>query len=94
VEEKDKDEKENGKEEKKGKEEQRSTVQGKMGGESPRISPEPTEKDATTSLTVLSIPIKKKWKRQRKTPLYIRKRKITRIRQGRHQTPTKIPILN
>ena len=68
-------------------------MQGKEVEESPRVSLEPTEKEAATSLTTLSTPIKQKGKRQRQTPLYFRTRKSTRIRKGRPQTPTKIPIV-
>jgi len=57
------------------------------------VSLEPTEREATTSLIALSTLIKKKGKRQRQTPLYFRTRKSTRIRQGKPQTPTKIPIV-
>lgn len=61
--------------------------------EPPRVSPEHTEREATTALTSLNTPIKQKGKRQRQTPLYFRTRKSTRIRQGKPQTPTKIPIV-
>ena len=62
----------------------------KEGEESPSISPKSIEKEATTTLTALSTPIKTKGKRQRQTPLYFRRRKSTRIRQGRPKTPNKI----
>ncbi len=47
--------------------------------ESPRVSPEATEREAEAALTALSTPIKQKGKRQRQTPLYFRTRKSTRI---------------
>lgn len=56
------------------------------------MSPEPAEKEAATALTELCTPIKQKGKRQRKTPLYFKTRKITRIRHGKPQSPTKVPI--
>jgi len=56
------------------------------------VSPEPTEKEEVASLTTLITPLKKKDKRLRKTPLYFRTRKSARIREGKPQTPTKIPI--
>jgi len=56
------------------------------------MSPEGTEREATASLTALNIPIKKKGKRRRKTPLYFRKGKSKRIKQGKPQISTKIPI--
>jgi len=65
----------------------------KEGKESPRVSPEPTEKEVAASLTSLSTPIKSTRKRQRKTPLYLKTRRRTRIKQGRPQTPTKTPII-
>lgn len=49
--------------------------------ESLRVSLEPTDREAAASLTALS------------TSLYFRTRKITTIRQGKPQTPTKTPIL-
>jgi len=52
-----------------------------------------TERGATTTLTALISPIKQKGKRQRQTPSYFRTRKSIRIRQGKPQTPTKIPIV-
>ena len=60
---------------------------------SPRVSLVATEREATTSLTDLSTPIKQKGKRQRQTPLYFRTRKSTRISQGKPQTSTKISIV-
>lgn len=61
--------------------------------ESPRVSSKATEREATTSLTALSTPIKQKGKRKRQSPLYFRTRKSTRIRQGKPQASTKIPIV-
>lgn len=48
--------------------------------ESPRVSPKPTEREATTALTALSTPTNQKGKRQRQTALYFRTRKSIRIR--------------
>ena len=56
------------------------------------VSLEAPEKEATTALTTLSTPVKKKGKRRRQTPLYFRTRKSTRIKQGKPQISTKIPI--
>jgi len=61
--------------------------------ELPRVSPEATKREVLAALTALSTPIKQKGKRQRQTPLYFRTRKSTRIRQGKPQTLTKIPIV-
>lgn len=61
--------------------------------ESPRVSLEPNEREASTTLTTIITPIIKKGKRQRQTPLYFKTSKSTRIRQGKPQTPTKIPIV-
>lgn len=61
--------------------------------ESPRVSPEATKREAEAALTALSTPFKQKGKRQRQTPLYFRTRKGTRIRQGKPQASTKIPIV-
>jgi len=57
------------------------------------VSPKPTEREAATSLTALSIPIKQKGKIQRYTPLYFKTRKRTRISQGKPQTLTKVPVV-
>ena len=72
---KDKDEKENGKEETKGREKQRSTIQRKLGEESPRVSLEPTEKEATSALTALSTPIKKKKEETETNPIVLQDKK-------------------
>jgi len=53
---------------------------------------EVTEREVAVSLPALSTPIKQKGKRMRQTPLYFRTRKSTRIKQGKPQTSTKIPI--
>lgn len=58
-----------------------------------RVSPEPIEKEVTTTLTSLSTLVKSKGKMQRQTSLYFRTRMSTRIKQGRPQTPTKTPIV-
>ena len=55
----------------------------KGGERSPRLSPEPTEKEATFALASLSTPIKSKRKRQRKTPLYFKTRRSISIKQGK-----------
>lgn len=68
-------------------------MQDKEEEESPRVSPEPTEKEVATALTALSTHIKKKGKRQRKTPLYFRTTRSTRIWQGKPQTSTKSLIV-
>ena len=47
------------------------------------MSPEATEREVVAVLTTLSTPIKKKGKIRRKTPLYFRTRKSTRIKQGK-----------
>lgn len=61
--------------------------------ESARVSPEATKREAAAALTTFSTPIKQKGKRHRQTPLYFRTRKITRIRQGKPQTSSKLPIV-
>lgn len=58
-------------------------IQIKEENESPRVSTEPTKKEAATALTSLSTPIKSRGKRQRKTPLYFRAGRSTRIKQWR-----------
>ena len=60
--------------------------------ESPRVSPNSIEREVVATHTALSTPIKQKGKRQRQTPLYSRTRKSTRIKLGKPQTSTKIPI--
>ena len=57
------------------------------------MSPKATEKEGVDALPALSTPIKSKGKRQRYTPLYFRTRRSTKIKQGRHQTPTNITII-
>jgi len=57
------------------------------------VSREPTKKEVAAALIALSTLVKSKGKRQRKTPLYFKTRKIIGIKQGRPRTPTKIPII-
>ena len=56
------------------------------------MSSEVPKRKATATITDLSTPVKKNGKRRRKTPLYFRTRKITRIKQGKPKISTKIPI--
>ena len=60
--------------------------------ESPRVSLEAPKRELVAALTTLSNPIKQKGKRRRQTPLYFRTRESTRIKQGKPQISTKIPI--
>jgi len=77
----------------KGREEEGNRIEWKEHKEeSPRVSPEATERELVAALTTLTTLIKKKGKRKMQTPLYFRTRKSTRIRQGKPQTSTKIPI--
>ena len=60
--------------------------------ESPRVSLKAPKRETIAALTALSTLVKKKGKRRRQTTLYFRIRKSTRIKQGKPQTSTKIPI--
>ena len=56
------------------------------------MSSEATEKEEVSSLIVLSTSVKQKLKRRRQATLYFRTRKSIRIKQGKPQISTKIPI--
>ncbi len=55
-------------------------------------SPKTLEREAAAALTALSTPIKPKQKRKRQTSMYFRARKSTRIKTGKHQPSSKVPI--
>ena len=50
------------------------------------------EREVATVLTALSTPVKKEQKRKRKTSMYFRARKSTRIKTGKPQPSSKTPI--
>jgi hypothetical protein len=56
------------------------------------VSPETLEREAAAALTALSTPIKPKQKRKRQTSMYFRARKSTRIKTGKPQPSSKVPI--
>jgi len=56
------------------------------------VSPEAPNRKATAAFNALNSPVMQKGKRRRQTPLYFRTRKSTRIKQGKPQISTKIPI--
>ena len=56
------------------------------------MSPEVPKRKEAASIIALNTPVKKKGKRRRQTPLSFRTRKSTRIKQGKPQISTKIPI--
>jgi len=56
------------------------------------VSPETLEREAPVSLTSLSTPIKPKKERKRQASMYFRARKSTRIRTGKPQPFSKVPI--
>jgi len=57
------------------------------------VSLKTLEREATATLIVLSTPIKPKQKRKRQTSMYFRARKSTRIKTGKPQPYSKVPII-
>jgi len=56
------------------------------------VSLEGPEREAVATFIALNTLVKNKGKRRRQSPLYIRTRQSTRIKQGKPQISTEIPI--
>jgi len=57
------------------------------------VSLKTLEIEVEATLTTLSTPIKPKQKRKRQTSMYFRARKSTRIKIGKPQPSSKVPIV-
>ena len=65
---------------------------GEKRAEKTKVSPKTLEREAATTLTALSTLIKPKQKRKRKKSMYFKARKSTRIKSGKPQPSSKLPI--
>ena len=69
------------------------TKREEQGVEKIEVSPETLEREVETTLPTLNIPVKPKQKRTRRTSMYFRSQKSTRIKMGKPRPSSTVPII-